>query len=176
MHRRVLSSSLRLFSTQVPNYASRLRTKRITYFAVGTLAVGASALLLANAFEDSLMFYMTPSQALHADPPVLPTRKMRLGGMVAPGSVTHDRSSMSVCFDVSDYSDDIVRVSYSGMLPDLFREGQGVVAEGYLNATDKTFRATEVLAKHDENYMPKDIKAKVDELKAAKELQKAEAK
>ncbi|KAF0852481.1 mitochondrial cytochrome c-type biogenesis protein CcmE [Andalucia godoyi] len=146
----------------VPNVAAKARSRRILYISAAVFGLGAGGLLLANSFQDSLMFYMTPQQAMEADPPVAPNKKLRLGGLVVPGSVSHDKKSMSIQFDVSDYSAYSIRVSYMGMLPDLFREGQGVVAEGFLDKSTSSFRATEVLAKHDENYAPKGIKESME--------------
>jgi cytochrome c-type biogenesis protein CcmE len=117
--------------------------------------VGSAAALTLNAFSSNLVFFMTPADLEEKAPP--PGQTVRLGGMVETGSVhrtTVDGAPVAD-FRVTD-GKSAVSVSYSGILPDLFREGQGVVALGSLQP-DHSFRADEVLAKHDETYMPKDV-------------------
>jgi cytochrome c-type biogenesis protein CcmE len=116
--------------------------------ALGVVALGAAAALVLNAFEQNLVFFFTPSQVAAHEAPQ--GRTFRIGGMVEKGSVK--REGVEVRFLVTDTAKTIP-VLYSGALPDLFREGKGVVAQGQLGA-DGVFRAREVLAKHDENYMP----------------------
>ncbi|MGH7043191.1 MAG: cytochrome c maturation protein CcmE, partial [Acetobacteraceae bacterium] len=113
-----------------------------------------------SAFQSSLTFFVTPTQIAQKDPP--PGHVLRLGGLVQQGSVHHlmDGSEPEAMFRVTDGSSTI-QVDYVGMLPDLFREGQGIVAIGSIRPNG-TFRATEVLAKHDSDYMPKEV---VDALK-----------
>lgn len=113
------------------------------------LAVG----LALQAFEENLLFFYSPSQVLAGEPPE--GRKFRLGGMVAAGSMQREPGELKVQFTVTDNANDMI-VTYEGVLPDLFREGQGVIAHGRM-LTDGTFRAEEVLAKHDENYMPPEV-------------------
>ena len=115
---------------------------------LGVAALGAAAALVLNAFEQNLVFFFTPSQVAAHEAPQ--GRTFRIGGMVEKGSVK--REGVEVRFLVTDTAKTIP-VVYSGALPDLFREGKGVVAQGQLGA-DGVFRAREVLAKHDENYMP----------------------
>jgi cytochrome c-type biogenesis protein CcmE len=115
---------------------------------VGVVALGAAAALVLSAFEKNLVFFFTPSQVAANEAPQ--GRTFRIGGMVESGSVK--RAGVEVRFLVTDTAKSIP-VVYSGALPDLFREGKGVVAQGALGA-DGVFRAREVLAKHDENYMP----------------------
>jgi cytochrome c-type biogenesis protein CcmE len=115
---------------------------------LGVAALGAAAALVLNAFERNLVFFFTPSQVAAHEAPQ--GRTFRIGGMVEKGSVK--REGVEVRFLVTDTAKTIP-VVYSGALPDLFREGKGVVAQGQLGA-DGVFRAREVLAKHDENYMP----------------------
>ena len=124
------------------------RTRRavIVLGALATLAV-ASALVL-NAFNSNLVFFYTPTQIAHKEAPE--GRTFRVGGLVEAGSVV--REGVTVRFKVTDTAK-TVPVKYDGVLPDLFKEGKGVVAQGQLGA-DGTFTAREVLAKHDENYMP----------------------
>ena len=124
------------------------RHKRITAIAVGVAALGIAAALVLAAFQKNLVFFFTPSQVAANEAPQ--GRTFRIGGMVVPGSLK--REGVNVEFTVTDTAKSM-RVTYRGQLPDLFREGKGVVAQGQLGA-DGMFRASEVLAKHDENYMP----------------------
>ncbi|MGY8957625.1 MAG: cytochrome c maturation protein CcmE [Alphaproteobacteria bacterium] len=113
--------------------------------------LGAASALVLTAVEDSLVFFYTPSDL--AERPAPPDSLFRLGGLVEAGSVR--KEGATTFFNVTDLTRTIP-ASYTGVLPDLFREGQGVVAEGTLNANGK-FTAREVLAKHDETYMPKEV-------------------
>jgi len=115
---------------------------------LGVVALGVAAALVLAAFEKNLVFFFTPSQVAAHEAPQ--GRSFRIGGMVVPGSLK--REGVNVEFTVTDTAKSM-RVTYRGQLPDLFREGKGVVAQGQLGA-DGMFRASEVLAKHDENYMP----------------------
>jgi cytochrome c-type biogenesis protein CcmE len=124
------------------------RHKRITAIAVSVAALGIAAALVLSAFQKNLVFFFTPSQVAANEAPQ--GRSFRIGGMVVPGSLK--REGVNVEFTVTDTAKSM-RVTYRGQLPDLFREGKGVVAQGQLGA-DGMFRASEVLAKHDENYMP----------------------
>ena len=124
------------------------RHKRITAIAVGVAALGIAAALVLSAFQRNLVFFFTPSQVAANEAPQ--GRTFRIGGMVVAGSLK--REGVNVEFTVTDTAKSM-RVTYRGQLPDLFREGKGVVAQGQLGA-DGMFRASEVLAKHDENYMP----------------------
>jgi cytochrome c-type biogenesis protein CcmE len=116
----------------------------------GLAALGLAATLVLNAFQSNLVFFFTPSQVAANEAPR--DRAFRIGGLVEAGSVQRDKDALTVRFRVTDTARTIP-VVYTGILPDLFREGKGVVAQGKL-AGDGTFRASEVLAKHDENYMP----------------------
>ena len=124
------------------------RHKRITAIAVSVAALGIAAALVLSAFQKNLVFFFTPSQVAAHEAPQ--GRSFRIGGMVVPGSLK--REGVNVEFTVTDTAKSM-RVTYRCQLPDLFREGKGVVAQGQLGA-DGMFRASEVLAKHDENYMP----------------------
>jgi cytochrome c-type biogenesis protein CcmE len=125
--------------------------RRLMVVAVSLGLLGAAAALVLTAVEDSLVFFYTPSDlAARAEPP---ETLFRLGGLVEEGSVRTDGATTH--FRVTDLNR-AIPASYTGVLPDLFREGQGVVAEGTLGA-DGTFVAREVLAKHDETYMPKEV-------------------
>jgi cytochrome c-type biogenesis protein CcmE len=124
------------------------RHKRIAAIALGVAALGIAAVLVLSAFEKNLVFFFTPSQVAANEAPA--GRTFRIGGMVLAGSVK--REGVDVRFVVTDTVKSIP-VNYRGTLPDLFREGKGVVAQGQIGP-DGVFQAKEVLAKHDENYMP----------------------
>jgi cytochrome c-type biogenesis protein CcmE len=126
------------------------------YRLIGVLCVvaglGVAALLASQAFRENLMYFYTPSDLMAAES--VPDRRLRLGGMVETGSVQRGEG-LIVNFVVADCAE-AVPVEYEGILPDLFREGQGIVAMGHWNAGGR-FIADEVLAKHDENYMPPEL-------------------
>ncbi len=126
------------------------RHKRLIAIAAGVALLGVAAALVLNAFQSNIVFFFSPSQIAAGEAPR--DRAFRVGGMVQVGSVKRSGQGLMVNFIVTDTAHSI-QVSYSGLLPDLFREGKGVVAQGALGA-DGVFRASEVLAKHDENYMP----------------------
>ena len=136
---------------------------------IGALAViGTAAALVLNAFEENLVFFFTPTQVAAGEAPK--NRAFRIGGMVKEGSVQRD--GVNVHFVVTDMAHD-VPVTYTGILPDLFREGKGVVAQGKLEDGATLVKASEVLAKHDENYMPPEAQQALDKAaidKAAKTL------
>ena len=128
------------------------KQRRLTMIG-GSLAVLTLALaLVLYGLRDSIVFFSTPSMV--AEQHIAQGRRFRLGGLVQPGSLKHG-DNLAVTFDVGD-GDSRLPVSFNGILPDLFREGQGVVAEGALDASG-VFRADTVLAKHDETYMPKEV-------------------
>ncbi|MFO1070566.1 MAG: cytochrome c maturation protein CcmE [Geminicoccaceae bacterium] len=138
----------------------RLRKQqRLALVVVALLLVGGSAALVLAALRDNVAFFVTPTEISTGK--VEDGKRMRIGGLVVAGSVTRGQGA-EVDFRLSDTVNE-VKVSYAGILPDLFREGQGIVAQGTL-APDGTFVADEVLAKHDENYMPKEV---ADALKKA---------
>jgi cytochrome c-type biogenesis protein CcmE len=132
------------------NKIHKQRLYFIGMFAIGlSIAVG----LILYALKQNINVFLTPSQIASAN---LTTHyHFRLGGMVKKNTVVHDKEGLGVDFVVTDFKRDL-RVHYVGVLPDLFREGTGVIAEGSMNA-DNAFVATQVLAKHDENYMPKNV-------------------
>jgi cytochrome c-type biogenesis protein CcmE len=134
------------------------RHKRFAWIGAGVVVLGVAAALVLNAFQSNLVFFFTPTQVAEREAPQ--GRPFRIGGLVEQGSLTRDADSLTVRFRVTDTAKTIP-VIYTGLLPDLFREGKGVVAQGTL-AADGTFRATEVLAKHDENYMPPEAKDALD--------------
>jgi len=128
------------------------KQRRLTIIgcALGMLALAAA--LVLNALRDSIVFFSTPTVV--AEQRFAPGRRFRLGGLVQPGSLKRG-DNLAITFEIAD-SNAKLPVAYKGILPDLFREGQGVVAEGMLDASG-VFKADTVLAKHDENYMPKDV-------------------
>ena len=138
------------------------RHKRIAMIAGGLAALGAAAAFVLAAFRENLVFFFTPTQVEAKEVPQ--GRAFRIGGLVVPGSVKRQADGVTVQFVVTDTAKN-VPVVYKGILPDLFREGKGVVTQGKLGG-DGVFYASEVLAKHDENYMPPE---------AAHALSKAEA-
>src|ERR1700741_710646 len=128
------------------------KQRRLTIIGGSLAVLAVAAALVLNAMRDSIVFFSTPSMV--AEKHIQPGRRFRLGGLVQPGSLVRGEN-LAVIFQVSDSSASLP-VSYKGILPDLFREGQGVVAEGAIDASG-VFRGDTVLAKHDENYMPRDV-------------------
>src|SRR5215831_379958 len=128
------------------------KQRRLTIIGCSLAVLAIAAALVLNALRDSIVFFSTPSMV--AEQHVVPGKRFRLGGLVQPGSLVRG-DNLSVSFEVADGNAKLP-VTYSGILPDLFREGQGVVAEGTLDPSG-VFRADTVLAKHDENYMPKEV-------------------
>ena len=126
------------------------RHKRIAMVAGGIAALALATGLVLSAFQQNIVFFFTPSQVAANEAPQ--GRTFRIGGMVETGSVKRQADGLTVRFMVTDTAKSIP-VTYRGALPDLFREGKGVVAQGRIGA-DGVFQASEVLAKHDENYMP----------------------
>ncbi len=136
-----------------PRRALTAKRRRLyLLLAAGITLAGAAALIL-NAFEDSLVFFVTPTELKAKAAP--PARVIRIGGLVEQGSLRKTEGGIRVRFAITDLTSR-VEVTYRGILPDLFREGQGVVAQGRMSA-DGVFEASEVLAKHDETYMPKEV-------------------
>ena len=129
------------------------RKQRMITVALVVAGVSLAVGLALQAFQENLMFFYSPTQVLAGEPPE--GRKIRLGGLVTMGSMQRDSGDLEMRFTVTDNQNSMT-VSYEGVLPDLFREGQGVIAIGSLQP-DGTLRAEEVLAKHDENYMPPEV-------------------
>ena len=141
------------------------RTKRIAAIVFGVVALGIATALVLTAFRQNLVFFFSPTQVAAKEAPV--GRTFRIGGIVEPGSVKRD--GVEVRFVVTDTAQGLP-VVYRGALPDLFKEGKMVVAQGQLD-DGGTFRAREVLAKHDENYMPPEAKEAVEKAhRAAKKV------
>jgi cytochrome c-type biogenesis protein CcmE len=126
------------------------RHKRLLAIVAGVATLGVATALVLNAFQSNLVFFFSPTQVAANEAPK--DRAFRVGGLVEAGSVLREPNGLTVRFTVTDTAK-TVPVTYTGMLPDLFQEGKGVVAQGKLRA-DGTFVADQVLAKHDENYMP----------------------
>ncbi len=126
------------------------RHKRLAFIVAALVALGIAATLILNAFRSNLVFFFTPSQVAKGEAPQ--GTSFRIGGLVEVGSLKRAENSLDVHFVVTDTAKRI-EVVYPGILPDLFKEGKGVVAQGKLGA-DGLFHADQVLAKHDENYMP----------------------
>ena len=143
------------------------RYKRLSWIVGGLVVLGVAAALVLNAFNRNLVFFFTPSQVASKEAPV--DRTFRIGGLVEPGSLKRLPDGLTMQFVVTDTAKSLT-VQYKGMLPDLFKEGKGVVTQGKLN-TDGTFVASEVLAKHDENYMPPEAADAVKQAHRGKEAQ-----
>lgn len=129
------------------------RQRRMMLVALIVLGVGTAVAFALTAFQENLLYFYSPSDVSEGKAPT--DKTFRLGGMVPEGSFMRRPGSMEATFVVTDYAHSVT-VKYSGVLPDLFREGQGVVARGRLGP-DGVFLAEDVLAKHDENYMPPDV-------------------
>jgi cytochrome c-type biogenesis protein CcmE len=138
------------------------RHKRFVLVGLGVAGLALSTGLVLSAFQKNLVFFFTPSQVAAKEAPV--GKSFRVGGLVQPGSLKRQADGVTVAFIVTDTAHNIP-VTYRGVLPDLFREGKGVVTQGRLS-DDGIFRAEEVLAKHDENYMPPEAKDAVDKAQA----------
>jgi cytochrome c-type biogenesis protein CcmE len=136
------------------------RKKRLYLVVLMVLGIGIATVLAMNAFEENLMFYYPPSDIVAGKAPN--DHPFRMGGLVTEGSVQRLENGLTVRFDITDNQDNVT-VEYTGILPDLFREGQGIISMGRLRG-DGVFVADEVLAKHDENYMPPEV---ADTLKTA---------
>jgi cytochrome c-type biogenesis protein CcmE len=128
------------------------KRRRLTILVLFLVGLGTATALSLFAFQDSLVFFFSPSDL--ATRPLPADRAIRVGGLVEPGSVARGPAA-TISFRITDGQAQLP-VTYTGILPDLFREGQGVVASGRLGP-DGTFRASEILAKHDENYMPREV-------------------
>jgi cytochrome c-type biogenesis protein CcmE len=144
------------------------RHKRITFIAVGLTGLAIAAYLVTSAFRNNLVFFFSPTQVAAKEAPV--NRTFRIGGLVEEGTLKRDGDGLTVRFAVTDTATSIP-VVYKGILPDLFKEGRGCVAQGRIG-TDGVFQAEEVLAKHDENYMPPEAGEAIDKAKHAKEASK----
>ena len=134
------------------------KNRRLIFLSTAMAGLGLAAALVFLAFDENLVFFFTPSDLSERN--FSQEQRLRVGGLVEEGSVMKSNEGMSVSFRVTDGGASLP-VEFNGILPDLFREGQGVVAEGYL--INRLFIADEVLAKHDENYMPREVAEKLRE-------------
>ncbi len=128
----------------------KARHKRIALIVGGLAILGVVATLVLNAFQSNLVFFFSPTQVAAGEAPK--GKNFRIGGMVKEGSIKREPDGVTIRFVMTDTEKDMI-VAYKGILPDLFKEGKGAVAQGKLG-DDGVFTASEVLAKHDENYMP----------------------
>jgi cytochrome c-type biogenesis protein CcmE len=142
------------------------RHKKLIIITSAVTALGIASVLVLNAFQSNLVFFFSPSQVMAKEAPL--GKSFRIGGLVAEGSVQREDNSTTVRFAVTD-TVQTIPVVYTGILPDLFKEGKGIVAQGKIS-TSGIFEADEVLAKHDENYMPPEA---AEALEQAAKAQKA---
>jgi len=149
----------------------KARHRRFAWIGAGLAAVAVAVALVLNAFNSNLVFFFSPSQVLANEAPR--GRAFRIGGLVEDGSLKRDPGSLAISFVVTDTVQK-VPVAYTGLLPDLFKEGKGVVAEGSLG-TDGVFRASSVLAKHDENYMPPEAASAIEQAKKGGKMMSKDA-
>jgi cytochrome c-type biogenesis protein CcmE len=145
------------------------RHKRIAFIAVALVSLSLAAYLVLNAFSSNLVFFFSPTQVMAKEAPV--GRTFRIGGLVQDGTLKRENDGLTVRFTVTDTAASIP-VVYKGILPDLFKEGRGCVAQGKIG-DDGVFQAEEVLAKHDENYMPPEAGEAIDKAKHAREASKS---
>ncbi len=141
------------------------RHKKLALIVLVLAGLGIAAALVLNAFQSNLVFFFSPTQVANGEAPI--ARAFRIGGLVEEGSIQRQPDGLSVHFVVTDTARTIP-VIYTGILPDLFKEGKGVVAEGRLGG-DGVFTATQVLAKHDENYMPPEAAHAVEQAQKAQQ-------
>ena len=145
------------------------RHKRIAFILFGLIGLSVAAFLVASAFRNNLVFFFSPTQVAAKEAPI--NRTFRVGGLVQDGSLKRGSDGLTVSFVVTD-TVATVPVVYKGILPDLFKEGKGCVAQGRIDSAG-VFHAEQVLAKHDENYMPPEAGQAIDKAKHAKEAAKS---
>jgi len=141
------------------------RHRKLALIVLVVAALGVAVALVLNAFNSNLVFFFSPPQVANGEAPT--GRAFRIGGLVEAGSVRREADGLTTRFVVTDTARSIP-VAYTGILPDLFKEGKGVVAEGRLG-TDGLFDATQVLAKHDENYMPPEAASAIEQAQKAQQ-------
>jgi cytochrome c-type biogenesis protein CcmE len=144
------------------------RHKRIGFIVAGLAALGIAAALVLNAFQNNLVFFFSPTQIAAKEAPI--NKTFRVGGLVEKDTLKRDNDGLTVRFTVTDTAKNIP-VVYKGILPDLFKEGKGCVAQGHIG-NDGIFYADQVLAKHDENYMPPQAGEAIDNAKHEREAAK----
>jgi cytochrome c-type biogenesis protein CcmE len=137
------------------------RHKRIAFICASLAALGLAAWLVLGAFRNNLVFFFSPTQVVAKEAPV--ARTFRIGGLVENGSLKRDSDGLTIRFSVTDTANRIP-VVYKGILPDLFKEGRGCVAQGHVES-DGVFYADQIMAKHDENYMPPEAARALDQAK-----------
>ena len=143
------------------------RHKRIIFICAALAAIGLATWLVLGAFKENLVFFFSPTQVAAKEAPV--NKTFRISGLVGEGTLKKDPDGLTVRFTVTDTAHSIP-VVYKGILPDLFKEGRGCVAQGKIGA-DGVFQADQVLAKHDENYMPPEAAEALDKAKQAEKIQ-----
>ncbi len=141
------------------------RHKKLILIAVALAALGAVAALVLNAFQSNLVFFFSPTQIVNGEAPK--ERAFRIGGLVEENSLRREADGVTAHFRITDTAQ-TVSVTYKGLLPDLFKEGKGVVAEGRMNDSG-VFMAEQVLAKHDENYMPPEAASALEQAQKAQQ-------
>lgn len=141
------------------------RHKRIAFIVAGLSGLAVAAALVLNAFQSNLVFFFSPSQVIAKEAPI--GRTFRVGGLVQEGSIKREADGLTVQFTITDTAES-VPVVYKGILPDLFKEGKGCVAQGQVGE-DGVFYADQVLAKHDENYMPPEAADAIDHAQKARQ-------
>ena len=139
------------------------RHKKLALIVLVVAGLGVAMALVLNAFNSNLVFFFSPTQVANGEAPT--SRAFRIGGLVEEGSIRREADGLTTRFVVTDTAKSMP-VTYTGILPDLFKEGKGVVAEGRLGA-DGLFSATQVLAKHDENYMPPEAASAIEQAQKA---------
>lgn len=139
------------------------RHRKLALIVLVVAVLGIAVALVLNAFNSNLVFFFSPTQVANGEAPT--SRAFRIGGLVEAGSIRREADGLTTRFVVTDTAKSMP-VSYTGILPDLFKEGKGVVAEGRLGA-DGLFAATQVLAKHDENYMPPEAASAIEQAQKA---------
>jgi cytochrome c-type biogenesis protein CcmE len=137
------------------------RHKRIAFIVVSLAALGLATWLVLGAFRNNLVFFFSPTQVVAKEAPI--NKTFRIGGLVENGTLTRDNDGLTIRFSVTDTANRIP-VVYKGILPDLFKEGRGCVAQGRVSG-DGTFYADQIMAKHDENYMPPEAARALDQAK-----------
>lgn len=146
------------------------RHRKLALIALVVALLGGAVALVLNAFQSNLVFFFSPTQVANGEAPT--GRAFRIGGLVEAGSIRREADGLTTRFVVTDTARSMP-VTYTGILPDLFKEGKGVVAEGRLGS-DGLFTATQVLAKHDENYMPPEAADAIEQAQKAQQTMVAE--
>ena len=143
--------------------AMKSRHRKLALIVLVVAALGVAVALVLNAFNSNLVFFFSPTQVANGEAPT--SRAFRIGGLVEAGSIQREADGLTTRFVVTDTAKSMP-VTYTGILPDLFKEGKGVVAQGELGS-DGVFQASEVLAKHDENYMPPEAASAIEQAQKA---------